>query len=141
MDNLETLKLSFIQRNKAFFDADLLKMIYWTDKYCICNVVNCEYILFPYNYIRDGIQGGFEFQPEDLPRVIDASESHFFSLFHSLPLRFGNTSSNCSVLLTQRTFAGLQKLKNKYENNPNKNINLDYENMLIKSLEGGGFRK
>ena len=132
----ERLKNEFILRNTIYFDEGLLRMVYWTEKYCICNLVNCEYILFPYNYIKeDGVQGGFELAPESLPRVVAISQSFLLSKLRSIPLRFDSDPKNYSVLLTQKTLEGFRRLKEKYLNNPNPNIDIDYENRLIKSLQ------
>ena len=134
----ERSKNEFIQRNKIYFDEGLLRAVYWTEKYCVCNLVNCEYIIFPYNYLRDGVQGGFEMSPEGLPRVVAISQNFLLSKLRTIPLSFDSDPKNYSVLLTQRTLEAFRRLKEKYLNNPHESIDIDYENRLIQSLKDRG---
>ena len=140
MNKLEEMKASFIERNKIYFDEGLLKMVFWTETYCICNLVNYEYLFFPYEYVKNGVQGGFEMQPEAFKKILKINQSRFFSMIHRYPVRFTADSEKYSVLLDQQTYVAMKKIKPIYDAEPNPAIDFDLEERVIKSLEGGGLK-
>ena len=55
--NKETIKQKFYENNKVFFDTDILKEIYTTDAFSICNISDQCYGVFPYIVTKNGYCG------------------------------------------------------------------------------------
>ena len=124
-DNEERKK--YLQDMKKFFDASLVREIYYDDMISICNIADCCYAIFDYVICKEmEIPCGFVLEAKYLSSVM-ANYDRFYKWIATIPEKERN---NHIIYCGEKTYKAMVEKKRQTElNGPL--VNLEYEKILV----------
>lgn len=130
MERLEMINANeFWQENRAFFDAGVLRMIYSTDTFCICNMCNSAYVTFDLVKLTGGeTRFGLRTTLNQVKALVEDEGYYLRWLDH---LKQNDSWQMRLVALDEATLAWMKTLKAQTDlTGPSSKVDLHLENRL-----------
>ena len=117
----------FYQDSKMFFETGVLTEIYSNDDFCICNISNQCYGVFPYVEVSD-IQTGVLMVPEHIKQIV--YDNNMFNYIINNMDR--NILEKRTIVLNKQMLESMINMKNKNDlQGPTTDIDFEMEQELM----------